>query len=71
MEACGLQLRTQTNAKTRYAQIEKELLATACSCDKFSCYLQGLENFCIQTNHIHLVINCQELDKAPIRCQAY
>ena len=63
--------RTLTTTKTRYAHIEKELLASVWVCDKFSRYLIGLESFCLQIDHKPLIsiINVQDLDKAPIRCQ--
>ena len=58
--------RTLTTAKTRYAQIEKELLASVWVCDKLSRYLIRLDTFCLQTDHKSLIsiINVQDLDKA-------
>ena len=63
--------RARTTAKTRYAQIEKELVASVWVCNKFSRYLIALESFCLQTDHQPLIsiINVQDLDKAPIMCQ--
>lgn len=60
-------LRTFLPAENRYAQIEKESLASV-SCDKFNKYLQGLPHFKFLTNHKPLVpwINGSDLNAIPV-----
>ena len=42
--------RSMTETEQRYAQIEKEALATTLACEKFSNYLMG-RHFKIETDH--------------------
>ena len=63
--------RTLTSAECRYAQIEKELLASLHACTKFERYLIGLPEFTLYTDHNPLVplLNKKDLADTPIRCQ--
>ena len=63
--------RTLTQAETRYAQIEKELLAIVYACSKFERYLTGLPEIKFITDHRPLVplLNKKDLIDTPITCQ--
>ena len=60
--------RSLSDAEKRYAQIEKEALATTWGCEKFSTYLIG-KSFQIETDHKPLVplLNTKHLDDLPPR----
>ena len=60
-----------TSTERRYAQIEKEMLSLAWSCDKFSRFLIGLPLVKLITDHKPLVpiINSKDLDQVPMRVQ--
>ena len=47
--------RAMTQAETRYAQIEKELLAIVFACDHFDAYIYGRDVVHIETDHQPLV----------------
>ena len=59
-------MRALTDGKTRYAQIEKELLAIVYGCDHFEPYVYGREVVHIETDHKPLeMIVLKPLDSAP------
>ena len=65
--------RMLTETERQYAQIEKEVLVSTWTYERFSHYLVGREKIRLQTDHKPLlaVINTQlhDLGKAPIQCQ--
>ena len=62
--------RALTLTETRYAQIEKELLANVFACDHFEAYVYGRKCVHVETDHQPLVsIVTKPLDKAPSRLQ--
>ena len=60
--------RSMTETERRYAQIEKEALATTWACEKFSTYILGMK-FLIETDHKPLVplLGTKHLDNLPPR----
>ena len=62
--------RALTPAETRYAQIEKELLAIVFACEKFDTYIYGRDVVAVETDHKPLeVIVRKALNSAPQRLQ--
>ena len=62
--------RALTSAETRYAQIEKELLAVVFACDHFDAYIYGRSRVNIETDHKPLKSIVQKpLNNAPKRLQ--
>ncbi len=63
--------RTLTETERGYAQIEKECLACAWVCEKFTKYLMGLGEFQLYTDHKPLIplIETKDLHRAPSRVQ--
>ena len=60
--------RSLTETETRYAQIDKEALATTWACERFSNYILG-KSVSIETDHKPLVplLNTKHLDSLPPR----
>ena len=60
--------RALSDTERRYAQIEKEGLATTWACEKFSTYILG-RSFVVETDHKPLVplLNTKHLDNLPPR----
>ena len=62
--------RALTSAETRYAQIEKELLAVVFACQRFDAYVYGRANVNVESDHKPLAIIMRKtLDSAPKRLQ--
>ena len=62
--------RAPTDAETRYAQIEKELLATVFAYERFDPYVYGCDIFHVETDHKPLEqIFVKELNAEPKRLQ--
>ena len=63
--------RSLTDTETRWAQIEKELLAATWTCEKMHIFLSGLPSFELHLDHKPLIplVNTKNLVDAPIRCQ--
>lgn len=62
--------RALTPAETRYAQIEKELLAIVFACDRFDAYVYGRDLVNVETDHKPLeAIFMKSLASAPKRLQ--
>ena len=62
--------RALTPSETRYAQIEKELLAIVFECERFDTYMYGRYVVAVETDHKPLeAIVRKELNSAPQRLQ--
>ena len=64
--------RSLTSTEQRYAQIEKEALATNWACEKFNDFIQGID-ILIETDHQPLVplLGLKNLDELPPRFQRF
>ena len=49
--ACGLCIKSSHRTETRYAQIEKELLAIVFACNQFNVYIYGRDVVRVETDH--------------------
>ena len=62
--------RALTQAESRYAQIEKELLSVVFACERFDTYLYGRDVVHVKTDHQpHEAIFKKDLGSAPKRLQ--
>ena len=63
--------RSLSNTEQRYAQIEKECLASVWACEHFDRYLMRLDSFTLYSDHKPLIplINSKDLSETPFRCQ--
>lgn len=63
--------RSLSETESRYAQVEKEALASTYACEKFSKYLTGLAVFTLETDHKPLIalLGSKALDELPPRIQ--
>ena len=61
-----------TSTEQRYAQIEKEALATTWACEKFIDYILG-KDILVKTDHKPLVLlfGSKNLDELPLRIQRF
>ena len=69
-KAVAFSSRALTATETRYAQVEKEALASTWACERFQDYIIGL-NFMLETDHKPLVplLGVKDLDQLPPRIQ--
>ena len=63
--------RALTPAETRYAQIEKELLAIDVACDRFDAYVFGRDLVNVETDHKPLAVTPQRLQRMLLLLQKY
>ena len=65
--------RSMTATEQRYAQVEKEALASTWACEKFADYLIGLPTFIIETDHRPLLalLHTKQIDELSPRIQRF
>ena len=65
--------RSMTPTEQRYAQVEKEALASTWACERFSDFLIGLPTFTIETDHRPLLalLHTKQLDELSPRIQRF